>query len=159
MFELTSEQAKHAFASAKNLNAALKHFLKKSELTNKEEKFAKNFRVAVSAGKNRVDFFIDNNFATQQKLFLKVSHFAFSELFSETIETIITKYGEEFNSTYSQNDNDVSILDESNFKRIIKEVKIILDEFFSKLNHPSEAFLKVSILTCIFDEALWGFVK
>ncbi len=153
MFPTTIDEVEGAFASAKNLNAALKSFLKREGKGGPQiASFAKDFRNAVGTGRPAaVKFFIEQNYSKREVLFVGLIRY----VFPETVESIVTKifdtYADEFNTTYSKSENGVTLTNPARFKEISNSVVGLVEEGLRSAELPVSNFMKNSILVCVFE--------
>jgi len=153
MLTPTIEEAKESFASAKNLNAALKNLLKReSSGAPAVASFAKEFRAAVSSGKGATrDLFIERNFENKQFFFLGAVRYAFPELVESTVGSIVTKYADEFNATYERSDGAVKVTNAKRFKEIVGEVGEAIKKDLKANDLPVNSFMQSALLAAVFE--------
>jgi hypothetical protein len=153
MLRSTVDEVKESFAAAKNLNAALKNLLKKEGSgTPQVVGFAKDFRNAVSSGKNGPrDFFIEKNYPAKELFFLGAVRYAFPELVEGVVGAIVNKYADDFNSTYQRNDDGIKVTDAAAFKKIVKEVHGIIKNDLKAAEVPNNNFMQSAILATVFE--------
>ncbi len=154
MLKTDVEQAKDAFAAAKNLNAALKNCLKKEVQANPQfVAFTKSFRAAVATGrKEPVHFFVEKNFPDHELELLLIARYAHIEFISTNVEQIVLKYGEEFNATYEGGEKGITVKNKAKFASIVKEVSELVDVSLKKAGLPVSNFMKNSFFISIFEE-------
>jgi hypothetical protein len=153
MLRSTVQEVQEAFATAKNLNAALKNLLKKeSSGAPHVASFAKEFRQAVSSGKSAPrDLYIERNYPDKELLFMGTVRYAFPDLIDATVGTIITKYADSFNATYERVDEAVSVKNRSEFEKIVKEVHSIIKRDLKAAEVPDNAFMQNALLATVFE--------
>ena len=154
MLKTNIEEAKSAFAAAKNLNAALKNCLKKEVQANAQfVGFTKSFRAAVATGREQsVNFFIEKNFPNHEIELLLVARYAHLEFITKNVESIVVQFGEQFNATYEGGESSISIKDKTKFTSIVKEVSSLVDSALNEAGLPVNNFMKNSFLISIFEE-------
>jgi hypothetical protein len=153
MFPTTIEEVEGAFASAKNLNAALKSFLKREGKGGPQiASFAKDFRNAVGTGRPAaVKFFIEQNYSKREVLFVGLIRYVFPEAVESIVTKIFDTYADEFNTTYSKSESGVTLTNPARFKEISKSVVGVVEEGLRGAELPVSNFLKNSILVCVFE--------
>lgn len=153
MLNPTVEEAKESFAAAKNLNAALKNLLKReSSGAPSVASFAKDFRAAVSSGKDaQRDLFIERNFETRRFFFIGAVRYAFPELVESTVATIVSKYADEFNATYERVEGEVTVTNAKRFQEIVGEVVAIISQDLKAADLPGNSFMKSALLATVFE--------
>lgn len=153
MLPTTSTELSQAFSAAKNLNAALKNFLKREGNNGAQVvAFAKDFRNAVSGGKSvAIQFFIEKNYPTKEMYFMGVARYAFPEVIESTVGEIIERYADEFNATYIRDEQGISIKDAKAFGRIVAEVKAMIEAQLRAAEVPTNNFMQNSLLASVFE--------
>ena len=153
MLTTTVEEVEAAFAEAKNLNSALKKFLKRESQGNASvERFAKDFREAVSSGSDpAIKLFIQRNFPKHETYFLALVRYAYPELFATTIAKIHEAHADEFNMSYEPLDDGIRVTDESKFSSVVKQVHIAIEAALKENGLPASNFMKKSFLLGIFE--------
>jgi hypothetical protein len=153
MLPSSVQEVQEAFAAAKNLNAALKNLLKREgSATPEVVGFAKDFRAAAGAGKSAPrDLFIERHFPAKELYFMGAIRYAFPELIESTVGTVIEKYADDFNSTYSRSDDGVVVKDAARFKKIVKEVQEIIKSDLKAAEVPANNFMQNAVLAAIFE--------
>ena len=157
MLKTTVEEIVQAFSGAKNLNAALKNFLKREAQADPSvERFAKDFRAALSAVRPAaaalsMQAFIKKNHPTKELYFAAVARYAYPELFEATIGSVHEEYAEEFNRTYQATDQGVNVTDRPKFQAIIKQVRKKVEAALVGAGLPCNNFLTNSFFLGIFE--------
>ena len=153
MQQISLEEVDTAFASAKNLNAALKNFLKREAQGNRNiEQFAKEFRAAAATG--QVSSFLGRAFPKFEIYLFAVVRYAYAEEFTRIVQKVVDKYADEFNATYSVGDKGITVLDKLRFSAIAKEVDAIIETDLGAAGVPANAFMKRAAMQAIFDAAV-----
>jgi hypothetical protein len=144
------------FSAAKNLNSAIKNFLKREVQNNESvERFAKDFRAAVASGRPpALAAFIERNYPAQEAFFAAVARYAYPDLFDPTIERIFSSYAEDFNTTYSQAGDSVTVADRPKFISIVKEVEGVIDAAVREQGMNPNPFLLRTFFMGIFEPAV-----
>ena len=153
MQEATIEEVQSAFNAAKNLNAALKSFIKKEVRSGDPiERFAKDFRVAVATGRvGAVNSYIEKNYPKNEIYFLALARYAHSEFVASVVEGIFEKYAEDFNTTYENLASGMRVTNPEKFASISKSVAQMIEDRLTSSGLPSGNFLKKATLHCIFE--------
>ncbi len=153
MLETTIDDTVQTFLSARNLNAALKNFLKQeAKPDNDVERFSKDFRTIVSQGRPAmIRTYIEKNIADNEILFLALVRYAHPEFFTGTIQHVIDTYADTFNQTYERKDELLVVKDKTAFKAIVKSVDEFITSSLQKADMGSSLFVRKSLLVNIFD--------
>jgi hypothetical protein len=153
----TSKEAAELLLAAKNLNASAKSFLKALENPSQSDvRFAKAVRkVAQSHSAQQLENFLERALPEYEAhLFLFARH-SLAPVFDKALEVALERYAEDFNKSYTLNDEELNILDSSNFEGLAK--KALKD----MLGHTLEAKLPVNGFTAsalaynLFDEPIY----
>lgn len=154
MLKTTLDEVDQAFKVAKNLNSALKNFLKKEVKDNEPlERFVKDFRISASSGRPAaVRAFIEQKYNVYPSYFLFVAQYAHAAFINPFSDSIFNKFGEAFNSTYEEISTGIKIKNSVDFSSIVKEVISNLEEALKIANLPVSNFMKNTVLICIFEE-------
>jgi hypothetical protein len=153
MLPTTVSDVQEAFGSAKNLNAALKNFLKRESRSGEQvASFAKDFRAAVSTGRAAaINAFIEKNYPRKEVYFLGVARYAFPELVESCVGRIIDQHAEAFNKTYERLEQGISIKDAKKFASIVREVHEIVKGDLQIAELPVNGFLENALLSSVFE--------
>ncbi len=157
MLKTTVEEIVQGFSGAKNLNAALKNFLKREAQADPSiERFAKDFRAAASAVRPAaaalaIQAFIKKNHPAKELYFAAVARYAYPELFEATIGSIHQEYAEEFNRTYQTTEQGINVVDRAKFQSIIKQVRARVEAALTGAGLPCNNFLTNSFFLGIFE--------
>ena len=154
MLTTTPDEIEEGFKTAKNVNSALKNFLKKEAGSHESvTRFAKDFRTAVSAGRPAaVRAFIDQKHSNHGIHFLLVSRYAHATFIDAFVEKIVSTYGDRFNATYEATEDSITVTDKKTFASIVKEVAATIDTALSEAKLPVTNFMRNSVLICIFEQ-------
>jgi len=153
MLPTTVQDVQAAFGSAKNLNAALKNFLKRESRSGDQVvSFAKDFRAAVGTGRQvAVSAFIEKNYPRKEVFFLGVARYAFPELVESCVGRIIDRYAEAFNQTYERTEQGITIKDAKTFGSIVREVHQLVKGDIQAAELPVNGFLENALLSSVFE--------
>jgi hypothetical protein len=153
MLETNIDEVASALTGAKNLNSALKAFLKK-EGTNAPHivQFAKEFRGIVATGRTEpVRNFIERNYEKRPMVFLGLARYAYPELIEATVGNIIERYADEFNATYERVDDGVRVTDAKSFSAIVKGVGQMIEEGLHQAGVSPTNFMRNTIMASVFE--------
>lgn len=154
MLTTTADEIEEGLKAAKNLNSALKNFLKREVGTNEAAaRFAKDFRTAASGLSTKMlRPFIDRHHKTHEIFFLAVARHAHADCIGAISDAVVSEYSEPFNETYEKNGQKVTIKDQKNFSRIIQEVSVKIDAGLKAAGLSTTNFMRSAVLLSIFDE-------
>lgn len=153
MLETNVEEVTTALTSAKNLNAALKSFLKREGTqTPQVASFAKEFRGVVSSGRPEpVRLFIEQNYDKRPMYFLGVARYAYPELIEAVVGQIIEQHAENFNKTYDRVEQGIKVTDAKGFAAIVKNVAQMIDDGLTTSGAPASNFMRNAIMASVFE--------
>lgn len=153
MLPTTVSDVQETFGSAKNLNAALKNFIKRESRSGDQVvSFAKDFRSAVTTGKAAtINAFIEKNYPRKEVYFLGVARYAFPELVESCVGRIIDQHAESFNQTYERLEQGITIKDAKSFASIVREVHQMVKGDIQAAELPVNGFLENSLLSSVFE--------
>jgi len=153
MLPTTASDAQETFSRAKNLNAALKNFIKRESRSGDQVvSFAKDFRAAVGTGRSvAVNAFIDRNYPQKEVFFLGVARYAFPELVESCVGRIIDRHAEAFNQTYERGEQGITIKDAKTFNSIVREVHQLVKADIQAAELPVNGFLENALLSSVFE--------
>ncbi len=153
MLPTTGSDVQEAFGRAKNLNAALKNFIKRESRSGDQVvTFAKEFRAAVGTGREiAVSAFIEKNYPKKEVYFLGVARYAFPELVESCVGRIIDKYAEAFNQTYERQEQGIAVKDAKTFCAIVREVHQMVKADIQAAELPVNGFLENALLSSVFE--------
>lgn len=154
MLKTSIDEVESAFRSAKNLNAALKTFLKREGTQGGPtiETFAKGFRNAASAGKPEpIRRFIEANYPKRELHFMAVVRYAHPDVVESIIQKIFEKHAETFNSTYEKTEDSINVTDRKKFDSIITDVFSMIESELKTNEIEATNFMRNAILASIFD--------
>ncbi|MEN9845676.1 MAG: hypothetical protein RIS36_823 [Pseudomonadota bacterium] len=153
MLETTVDEVTTALAGAKNLNSALKTFLKREGTqTPQLATFAKEFRGVVSGGRPEpVRLFIEENYEKRPMYFLGLARYAYPELIETVVGRIIEQHADTFNTTYERAEQGIKVTDAQAFDSIVKSVAQMIDEGLTSSNVPASNFMRNAIMASVFE--------
>jgi hypothetical protein len=154
MLATTSQEIVQAFASAKNLNAALKNFLKREGRGGGEavQSFAKSFRNGVVGRKpEALVAFVEANYPKREVLFMGLVRYAHADLVESTVGEIIDKHADRFNTTYERSGDEIKVTNRAEFDSTVKDVVAIIDRSLAAAEVARTNFLVNSIVASVFE--------
>ena len=153
MLETTVDEVTIALTGAKNLNSALKSFLKREGTqTPQVASFAKEFRGAVSSGRPEpVRLFIEANYEKRPMYFLGLARYAYPELIESVVGQIIEQHADTFNSTYERAEQGIKVTDAKAFGSIVKSVAQMIDDGLKTSNVPASNFMRNAVMASVFE--------
>lgn len=153
MLSYTPEDVVASLRGAKNLNAAVKNFLKKDVGNDARiAQFAKELRAAFESPlKQRADLFIRQSLPQSEIPLIGVVRYCYVDGISAVVEQIAAQYAEEFGATYQQSVDGVEIKDRATFERIISEVVGGLGQRLEAQKLPASNFMKNAVLMFLFE--------
>jgi hypothetical protein len=153
MLETNVDEVTVALTSAKNLNAALKSFLKREGTqTPQVATFAKEFRGVVTSGRPEpVRVFIEQNYDKRPMYFLGVARYAYPELIEAVVGKIISQHAETFNTTYERAEQGIKVTDAKAFGAIVESVSQMIDEGLKASGAPTSNFMRNAIMASVFE--------
>jgi hypothetical protein len=156
MLTYSSDDVVQALGVSKNLNAALKSFLRREvKKGDPAEKFVKELRATL----------IDKDGRDPEKLLARympdlenhlivIAAYAHHDFVNAISQEIVGEYGEAFNKTYTSNGETITITNRPEFERIIREVAKRLKERSETLGLTGNPFFLNVMLNTIFERPL-----
>ncbi len=153
MFSTSSQEVIDAFSRAKNLNAALKGFLKREGRAGAAlVSFAKSFRQAVATGRPAaLQNYITQHFPAQEGFFMGVLRYAFPQQCEELLGGVIERYADEFNATYAKSEAGVTVTNPQRFGEIVRAVLASFDAGLQQAELPNSNFMRNALLAMVFE--------
>ena len=153
MSNITSTEVLQTFEGANNINAAFKKFLKNDVANDPVNlKFIKNLKQVFGSKESALkEAFITKHLPDFEPHFLVIGRYAYVDPVDTVTEEVITRYAEEFNTTYVKNEQGVELKNAERFKQIVLEVMAILNQRFEAQTLPRSNFMKIIVLNSIFD--------
>jgi hypothetical protein len=153
MMDISLDDVASSFEGAKNLNSALKNFLKKEGGNSPSlASFAKDFRAVVSTGRaEAVRGFIDADYAKRPVYFMGLARYAFPELVETVVGAIIERYAETFNATYEREDSGIKVTDAKTFAEIVRGVDTMIADALKGSGLGGNNFMRRSVLASVFE--------
>ena len=158
MLPTTIDEIEQGFCKAKNLNSALKGFLKREGSANPQAaSFAKDFRAAAGSGKApAIRAFVERNYPKREIFFVGLARYAHPELVESVVGRIIDTHADAFNATYDRGENGIKVTDAATFKKIVKEVDSIIEQGLKGAELPPSNFMKSVLLASVFEPDVLG---
>lgn len=153
MFTYTYPEIAASLTRAKNLNAAIKKFIKHEGRAGGDTvKFAKEVKAT----------FVDRRAAGGEKLFerylpkyenhlLLLAAYAHADFVQKTVNQIIDQYADAFNSTYERSEQGVNVTNQAEFSRIVKASFEIINAELKAYEFADCPFMKNVVMISIFD--------
>lgn len=158
MYNFDASDVVDAFKRAKNLNAAVKAFLK-NQGNNQDPKnirFAKDLRETVqSSNFERVSSFVMTHFSAHRDTLISVAACAHAELITSIIGGVADKYSDEFNATYELTADGIDVKEEKDFEKIAAEAIKIIENDLKDQGWTNPTFLKAVVLNQLFDRSVY----
>ncbi len=153
MLPTTIEEVEQSFLKAKNLNSALKNFLKREGTANPQAAaFAKDFRAAAGSAKApAMRAFLERNYPKREIFFVGIARYAHPELVESTVGKIIDTHAEAFNATYERGEGGVTVKDAATFKKIVKSVDELIGQGLASAEVPQSNFMRNALLASVFE--------
>ncbi len=154
MYQFDATHVVDAFTRAKNLNSAVKAFLKHqgSKQDPKSVRFAKDLREVVQSGSaERIKGLVTSQFDSHRDTLISVAACAHTELITEIIGKIADTYSEEFNATYSHDGEVIKVIEAKNFEKIAKDAIKQIDSTLKERGWQDTNFLKAVVVNQLFD--------
>jgi len=153
MLPTTIDEVEASFVKARNLNAALKSFLKREGTSNPQAAtFAKDFRAATASGKQpALRAFLERNYPKREIFFVGIARYAHPEVIESTVSTIIDTHADNFNKTYEIGEDSIAIKDAATFKKIVKDVDTLIERGLTSAELPVTNFMKNALLASVFE--------
>lgn len=125
----STEDATQAYCHSKNLNSAIKKFLKEAGSQNPAAlRLVKELREIVkrdtgkptqaSTSTAKMQSFIERNFEGNRDLFLVLARSAYAAQTEEVIDRIIQRFAEQFNTTFNLEGENLQVKDTARFKEL-----------------------------------------
>ena len=151
----------NVFKRSRNINAAVKNFLKKEVKNNPElERFAKNFRSAQTSGDDaRALSFIEKYLEVEPRYFLALGGYAHVDFVTKVSEAVVTNHADAFNATYELTETEVEIKNKKEFERIAKAALAQIDGELKTYELADSPFMRSVVTNAIFDDRVLTHVE
>ncbi len=156
MLEFSPEEATDVLLGANNINSAVKSFIKRdSRDFSTSLRFAKDLKdVAVSGKRERLLGLIKKNIADQNLALVRIAQHAFLPFIHETTNSAIEKYADSFNATYEITGQEISVKNQAEFEKLIKQALSDFDEALEKSACVKGNFMRLVLICTLFDAAV-----
>ena len=156
MLEYTTDELTECLALAHQPNSALKNFLKQEvQKGDPVAKFVKALKgVLAKKKKEAISEFVNKYHEKYQAPFFVLSRYLHSVPLGEVAEGIVDKYADEFNETYETSGDSITVKNDAEFMRIVKDAVAQIESGLSERDLPSTPFMKNLLIDWIFDEAV-----
>lgn len=156
MLEYNLNDLVQALDGAKNINAALKKFLKNEVSTDqKSSRFVKDLRtICASKVPNIKTEFLGDKLPTFEPHLLGIIRYAYAEQTAAITSQITEKYADDFNTTYEEKEDGIVVKDPAKFNKIAKQVVAEIETGLKEKELPVSPLMKNVMLFHIFDPAV-----
>lgn len=154
VFSYEQEQLEQTLTSAKNINAALKSFLKhEAQKGDPAVKFVKALKAnAQSKSPGALSEFISKNREKYEQHLFLIARYGHNEVIEPLLNKIITDYAERFNGCYSTNGGtQFQYTNEMLFKEIAKEVNKVTESHLTESELECNGFTKNTVFYSLFE--------
>ncbi len=161
MFEFDANDVVTSLRKAKNINSAIKNFLKKEMRAGVEgERFVKDLRDRLlSSNVERAKSFVEPQLPRYAAHLLGIGRYAFSEMVLPVSEEIVDKYADSFNASYVKENGEVVIKDEKTFTAIVKATLERAEQQLTSSGIEATPFMKSLFMVGIFEEEVLKKIK
>lgn len=153
MLTYSPQNVVESLRNAKNLNAAVKNFLKREVGGDaKVGQFAKDLRSAFeSRMTERADNFIAKALPSQEIPLLSIVRYAYAEGLAQIVESIANEHADNFAKTYAAKNDGIELVDKKNFEAILSKVVTSLGNLLTSHNIPNNNFMKNAVLLFLLE--------
>lgn len=153
MYKYQPQEIVDCFAKAKNINAAVKAFLKRDAKRGEpSERFAKEAKkVLVERPKEALNF-VTSQLAQSEPFFYALAGHAHMTLVGSIAQEIVEKYADEFNDTYEIKNEQLKVTNKARFDAITKDVISKIETGLSSNGFENSSFMKNVLLLSIFNQ-------
>lgn len=141
------------FRSAKNMNAALKHFLKHEvRAGDPAARFVKSFRVAyLSKDPTVFQKFIKSSLERYQLHLLLLGRYSQSSVIEPLLDRVIAAFADDFNETFSSDGSTVTIEDQAKFREISCAADAMICASLNSESSLRSNFARLAVLSSLFQ--------
>jgi hypothetical protein len=154
VFSFSSEDVVGTLKKSANINSAIKNFLKRQAAQGGESsaRFAKDLRdVLLSKQEAGALTFVDRNVEKFSPHLLAIGAYAHAELVDKVAGKIVTKYADDFNSTYTSNGEEIKVSNQTKFNSIMKNAASEIGADLEESGFADSQFLRAIVLNAIFE--------
>jgi hypothetical protein len=139
--------------NAKNLNAAVKNFLKREVGGDaKIGQFAKDLRAAFESRlPERAEQFVSKALPNQEIPLLSIVRYAYAEGLAQIVESIANEHADNFAKTYAAKNDGIELVDKKNFEAILTKVANSLGDLLTSQSIPKNNFMKNAVLLFLLE--------
>lgn len=153
MYRYELEEAAECLRCSKNINAALKSFLKHEvQKGDPSARFIKGLKAASAAPRREaLTEFLEKALPKYEPHLFLVLRYAHQQEVEEILDAVIQNHAEAFNATYSLNRPEIEVTDRASFEKIAKQA---LDEIREKLEAtplPRSNVMRNAIAFSLFE--------
>jgi len=153
MFDYTIADVVRTLRMAKNLNSAVKHFLKHEiKPGDSAGKFAKELRdVVLSNNDLAIESFFKRYLPQYERHLLAIGGYAHWDFIGKLVEEIGESYADAFNQTYAVSESEFTMKNEKEFSCIAKQaVERVVAELKAR-EFGDSMFMKNIVLSSLFE--------
>ena len=154
MYVYQASDVVETLTAAKNLNAAIKNFLKKElKPGDKGERFVKDLR-DLAPFKNLVKFqsYIAAALPQFELHLLVLVRYAHGEILEKVIEQLFAKYADDFNTSYEKTAKGINITNAAKFEQIVKSVLADIPNLLTAQQIKPNGFIRNAVLFLTFEQ-------
>jgi hypothetical protein len=152
-FSFTTDDIVESLKRSANLNAALKHFLKREvRRGDLAERFVKDLREVFAAkDPTRALGFIEKKRPAFDSHLVAIGGYAHGEIVMAIANEIVEKYADSFNATYAVVGEDIEVRDSAGFDKIVGEAVAIVTARLTAAGFRDSPFMQGVVLATVFD--------
>lgn len=152
-FSFTTDDIVESLKRSENLNAALKHFLKREvRRGDPAERFVKDLRdVFTAKDPSRALGFIEKKRPAFDSHLVAIGGYAHGEIVMGIANAIVEKYADRFNATYTVVGEDIEVKDTAGFDTIVGEAIALVTARLTEAGFGDSPFMQSVVLATVFD--------
>ncbi|MCB0354300.1 MAG: hypothetical protein KDD64_12270 [Bdellovibrionales bacterium] len=153
MYHYELNEAADCLRSAKNINAALKSFLRHEvQKGDPSARFVKGLKSAATAPrKESLVEFLEKALPKYEPHLFLILRYAFQEEVEGILDQVITTHAEEFNKTYSSDGNTIEVVDRQGFEKIASHALSQISDQVNKSDLPKSNLMKNAVAFSLFE--------
>jgi len=150
----TTDDAITTLRQAENLNAALKHFLKREvRRGDPADRFVKDLKpLLLGADLTRAGGYLERKRPQFDPHLIGIGGYAHSDLVTAVAGQIVEKYADDFNATYQSNGSTITVSNQAKFDEIVGAANKVIDETLVTRGLGASSFMKNVLLAAIFEQ-------
>ena len=154
MLPFTTDDAVTTLRQAENLNAALKHFLKREVRRGEPaERFVKDLRpLLLGSDPTRAGGYLERKRPQFDPHLIGIGGYAHSDLVTAVAGQVVERYADDFNATYRSDGSTITVSDQSRFDEIVNAANKVIDETLVARGFGASSFMKNVLLAAIFEQ-------